>query len=111
VLSPLVCGRQFEDSVRDVFLTLAPLGVPAKLSNEAVKCRKRAALRRIDHNIWISRRPQAQHIDARAGNRTLNLGIKSLPTWRLSEYQEGSERLNRTRIHDATVSGSLSEDL
>jgi hypothetical protein len=43
------------------------------------------------------------------GNRTLNLGIKTLSTQRLREDQGGSERLNRTRIHDATVSESLLE--
>jgi len=31
--------------------TPATLGVPAKLSNEAVKCRKCDALRQADHNI------------------------------------------------------------
>jgi hypothetical protein len=51
----------------------------------------------------------AQVIGARAGNRTLNLGIKSLPTVRLSEDQGGSARLIRTRIYDATVSESLLE--
>ena len=49
------------------------------------------------------------HIGARAGNRTLNLGIKSLSTRRLREDQGGSERLIRTRIYDATVSESLQE--
>ncbi len=47
---------------------------------------------------------------ARAGSRTLNLGIKSLSTASVVESQGGSERLNRTRIYDATVSESLSED-
>src|SRR5260370_37609647 len=46
---------------------------------------------------------------ARAGNRTLNLGFKSLSTPSARESQRGSERLNRTRIHDAAVSGSLRE--
>ena len=45
----------------------------------------------------------------RAGNRTLNLGIKSLSTLRLREDQRGSWRLKRTRINDATVSEGLLE--
>jgi hypothetical protein len=52
----------------------------------------------------------AQNIGARAGNRTLNLGIKGLSTRRLREDQGGSERLNRTQIYDTTVSESLRED-
>jgi hypothetical protein len=51
----------------------------------------------------------AQHIGARAGNRTLNLGIKSLSTLRLREAQGGSGSLIRIRIFDAAVSGSLLE--
>jgi len=50
-----------------------------------------------------------RHGGARAGSRTLNLGIKSLSTRRLKDDQRGSGRLNRTRIHDATVSESLLE--
>ena len=57
-------------------------------------------------NSW---RAETQHLGARAGNRTLNLGIKSLSTLRLREDQGGSQRLDRTRIYDATVSGSLLE--
>jgi hypothetical protein len=48
-------------------------------------------------------------LGARAGSRTLNLGIKSLPTVSLMASQGGSERISRTRIHDATVSQRLLE--
>jgi hypothetical protein len=41
---------------------------------------------------------QAQHIGARAGNRTLNLGIKRLPTDRLRASQGRPGRLSRIRV-------------
>jgi hypothetical protein len=59
--------------------------------------------------IYRVRRRTDTTYGARAGNRTLNLGIKSLSTLRLREDQGGSARLNRTWIYDATVSGSLLE--
>jgi hypothetical protein len=42
-------------------------------------------------------RTQAQRIGARAGNRTLNLGIKRLQTDRLRASHGTSERLSRIR--------------
>ncbi len=40
----------------------ATLSVPAKLSNEAVKCRKRDASRQTDHNMQILRRRRRNNI-------------------------------------------------
>jgi hypothetical protein len=45
---------------------------------------------------------------ARAGNRTLNLGIKSLLLWRVCECQRVSGSAKRARIYDAGVSQSVS---
>ena len=45
-------GREgLERSTSGVLGPSATLGIPAKLSNEAVKCRKCDALRQTDHNI------------------------------------------------------------
>ena len=49
------------------------------------------------------------HFGARAGSRILNLGIKRLPTDRLSTSHRVSARLTCIRRHDATVSGRLRE--
>jgi hypothetical protein len=65
-----------------------------KLSNEAIKCCKCDAMRQTDHNMWCTGVLQAQHIRARAGNRTLNLGIKSPSTESLSEDQGVSCSVN-----------------
>jgi len=53
-----------------------------------------------------------QDIGARAWNRTLNLGIKRLPTDRLSSSQSMSGRLPRIRVMTQSsqrVSGCLTE--
>ena len=46
---------------------------------------------------------------ARAGSRTLNLGIKRLGTRRVRECQRVSGSAKRTWIYDAAVSVSLTE--
>jgi hypothetical protein len=79
-------------------------GAPAKLSNEAVKCREYDAVRQVDHNLKIVRGAQAQHIGARAGNRTLNLGIKRRLTFLARKRQDVSGRAPRIRRSDAFVS-------
>jgi hypothetical protein len=50
---------------------------------------------------------QAQHIGARAGNRTLNLGIKRRLTFVARKRQDVSGRASRIRRSDALVSQSV----
>jgi hypothetical protein len=47
-------------------------------------------------NIWVGKERLVLHDGARAGSRTLNLGIKSLSTGSLREDQRGSGSLNRS---------------
>src|SRR5713101_7495110 len=75
--------------------------------NEAVKCRLCDAVRDSDPKIWVASVRLVLDDGARAGSRTLNLGIKRLPTDRLRTSQGGSGRLTCIRTFDATVSGRL----
>ena len=50
---------------------------------------------------------RAQHVGARAGSRTLNLGIKRRLTFLARKRQDGSWRASRIRRYDAIVSQSV----
>ena len=63
-------------------------------------CRPSAELAQ---NCWCSRRC------ARAGNRTLNLGIKSLLACSVRECQGVPGNAKRSQTHDATALGSVRE--
>ncbi len=82
---------------------------PRQAVNEAVKCRLCDAVRDSDPKIWVASVRLVLDDGARAGSRTLNLGIKRLPTDRLRTSQGGSGRLTCIRTFDATVSGRLRE--